>query len=210
MCSQQTQPKHNTTAATLLANEPGRRRFPRPTGVGRDKAYQDSTSRTLSTAVGAMLSTTSMKKKELSDEELADIQECFDLFDTKRSGTIDYHEFKIAMRALGFNMKKPEIISLIREYDRSGRGRVDFDTFLAIAMRKTLNRNPLEEILKTFDLFDVDKKGKISVDDLKSIAENLGETLPEEEIQAMIEEFDRDLDGHLNFAEFKYIMMQAF
>ena len=114
------------------------------------------------------------------------------------------------MRALGFNMKKPEIISLIREYDRSGRGRVDFDTFLAIAMRKTLNRNPLEEILKTFDLFDVDKKGKISVDDLKSIAENLGEMLPEEEIQAMIEEFDRDLDGYLNFAEFKYIMMQAF
>ena len=46
--------------------------------------------------------------------------------------------------------------------------------------------------------------------DLKSIAENLGEILPEEEIQAMIEEFDRDLDGHLNFAEFKYIMMQAF
>ena len=156
------------------------------------------------------MSTTSMKKRELSDEELADIQECFDLFDTKRSGTIDYHEFKIAMRALGFDLKKSEIVSLIREYDRSGRGRVDFDTFLAIATRKTLNRNPLEEILKTFDLFDVDKKGKISVHDLKSIAENLGEILPEEEIQAMIEEFDRDLDGHLNFAEFKYIMMQAF
>ena len=91
-----------------------------------------------------------------------------------------------------------------------GRGRVEFDIFLSIATRKILNRNPQEEILKTFDLFDVDKKGKISIDNLKIIAENLGEELPEDEIKAMIEEFDRDLDGELNFNEFRYIMTQAF
>ena len=53
-----------------------------------------------------MLSANTIKKKELTTEELSDIQECFDLFDTKRSGNIDYHEFKIALRALGFNLSK--------------------------------------------------------------------------------------------------------
>ncbi len=69
----------------------------------------------------SMLSTTNIRKKELTDEELADIQECFDLFDTKRCGSIDYHEFKIALRALGFTLSKNEIVGLVREYDRSGR-----------------------------------------------------------------------------------------
>ena len=59
-------------------------------------------------------------------------------------------------------------------------------------------------------MFDTRKTGKISVEDLKTIAENLGEDLPEDELKAMVEEFDRDLDGELNFNEFKYIMMQAF
>ena len=68
-----------------------------------------------------MLSANTIKKKELTTEELSDIQECFDLFDTNRSGNIDYHEFKIAMRALGFNLSKNEIVSLVREYDRSGK-----------------------------------------------------------------------------------------
>ena len=36
-----------------------------------------------------------------------------------------------------------------------GRGRVEFDIFLSIATRKILNRNPQEEILKTFDLFEL-------------------------------------------------------
>ena len=68
-----------------------------------------------------MLSANTIKKKELTTEELSDIQECFDLFDTKRSGNIDYHEFKTALRALGFNLSKNEIVSLVREYDRSGK-----------------------------------------------------------------------------------------
>ena len=32
--------------------------------------------------------------------------EAFDLFDTDKSGSIDYHELKVAIRALGFDVKK--------------------------------------------------------------------------------------------------------
>lgn len=33
-------------------------------------------------------------------------REAFDLFDTDKSGSIDYHELKVAIRALGFDVKK--------------------------------------------------------------------------------------------------------
>ena len=36
----------------------------------------------------------------------ASIKEAFELFDTDKTGTIDYHELKVCMRALGFDVKK--------------------------------------------------------------------------------------------------------
>ena len=45
---------------------------------------------------------------------------------------------------------------------------------------------------------------------MEIIKARLDKILSHDEIKAMIEEFDRDLDGELNFNEFKYIMTQAF
>jgi len=46
------------------------------------------------------------RRHELTDEQKQEIKEAFDLFDTDKTGTIDYHELKVAMRALGFDVKK--------------------------------------------------------------------------------------------------------
>lgn len=46
------------------------------------------------------------------------MREAFELFDTDKDGFIDYHELKVALRALGFNLRKPEVLKLLREHDR--------------------------------------------------------------------------------------------
>ena len=61
-------------------------------------------------------------RHELSDEQRQEIKEAFELFDTDKTGTIDYHELKVAMRALGFDVKKQEVLSIMRDYDRDGAG----------------------------------------------------------------------------------------
>lgn len=58
-------------------------------------------------------------------------------------------------------------------------------------------------------MFDDDGTGKISFRNLKRIARELGEKLPDEELQAMIDEFDRDHDGEINEEEFVNIMKQT-
>lgn len=75
--------------------------------------------------------------------------------------------------------------------------------------QKYSERDPTDEILRAFKLFDEEGKGRISLRNLKKIARELGENLTEEELQAMIEEFDKDQDGFINEQEFLSIMKQS-
>ena len=71
---------------------------------------------------------------------------------------------------------------------------------------KIQERDPVEEILKAFKLFDEDNTGNISLRNLRRVARELGENLSDEELQAMIDEFDKDGDGAINESEFLGIM----
>lgn len=54
------------------------------------------------------------------------------MFDTDKTGAIDYHELKIAMRALGFDVHKAEVTEYMREYDRNRTGKIEYPDFLDI------------------------------------------------------------------------------
>lgn len=72
---------------------------------------------------------------------------------------------------------------------------------------KIAARDPMDEIRKAFALFDDDGTGKISLRNLKRVAKELGESLDDDELQAMIDEFDLDQDGEISQNEFIQIMM---
>ena len=40
-------------------------------------------------------------RPKLSEEQTNELREAFELFDTEGTGSIDYHELKVAIRALG-------------------------------------------------------------------------------------------------------------
>jgi centrin-3 len=80
---------------------------------------------------------------------------------------------------------------------------------LTIAAQRILARDPREEIERAFELFDAENKGYIDLEDLKRVARELGETgLEEEELRAMIEEFDLEGRGGVGREEFVSICLQ--
>ena len=66
----------------------------------------------------------------LSEEEIEEIREAFNLFDTDGSGTIDPKELKAAMQSLGFEAKNQTIYQMIGDIDKDGSGSIDFEEFL--------------------------------------------------------------------------------
>lgn len=146
------------------------------------------------------------KRRELSEEQKQEIKDAFELFDTDKDQAIDYHELKVAMRALGFDVKKADVLKILKDYDREATGKITFEDFNEVVTDWILERDPHEEILKAFKLFDDDDSGKISLRNLRRVARELGENMSDEELRAMIEEFDKDGDGEINQEEFIAIM----
>ncbi|KAF2116320.1 hypothetical protein BDV96DRAFT_545036 [Lophiotrema nucula] len=163
---------------------------------------------------------------ELSEEQREEITEAFNLFDLDKDQYIDYHELKVAMKALGFDLPKTEILSILQthgvssqpnpptgpsskgkhaaqqQYQAPPRLLLPFNTFQTLMAQRILSRNPTDEIIRAFDLFDEGGKGKITLQDLRRVARELGEGLQEDELVAMIEEFDMDGDNAISRDEF--------
>merc|ERR1711956_166142 len=87
------------------------------------------------------------KKPGLSEEQIEEIREAFNLFDTDHSGSIDYRELKAAMRALGFEVKKEELKKMITDIDADGKdgreGHQGGDPQGVQALRRRLHRQDL-------------------------------------------------------------------
>ena len=63
----------------------------------------------------------------MTEDEIEEIKEAFDLFDTDGSGTIDPKELKAAMQSLGFEAKNQTIFQMISDLDRNNNGAIDFE-----------------------------------------------------------------------------------
>lgn len=161
------------------------------------------------------------KKFVLNEDQMNLLREAFNLFDMEKTGKIDYHELKLTLKAFGFNVKKQEILQIVRKFSENlednygntnmnisnyGHYKITFDEFMEIMIEKFSQRDPREEAIIAFDLFDEDKKGKINMKNLKKAVKELNENLTEYELKAIIEEFDTDNDGYITKEDFMKIM----
>ncbi|KAK1943257.1 Centrin-3 [Phytophthora citrophthora] len=97
-------------------------------------------SRTARTTGSARTARTARRaKQELPEEQKKELKEAFELFDTDKIGSIDYHELKVLMRALGFQVTKREVMDLVEDVDVQRSGRVDFNDYMEIS-KKLLGR----------------------------------------------------------------------
>ena len=84
----------------------------------------------------------------LDSEQLEEIREAFNLFDTDGSGSIEVKELKAAMRALGFQVKKAEIRKMVADVDKDENGSIEFDEFVDMMTSRMANRDSKEEVMK--------------------------------------------------------------
>jgi len=144
----------------------------------------------------------------LTDEQIEEFREAFQLFDKDSNGTISTKELGMVMRSLGQNPTEAELMDMINEVDTDGSGAVDFPEFLNMMARKLESEDRSEEeVREAFRVFDVERRGQIPVSELRFVMKNLGDKLTPAEIEQLIEEADQDHDGNISYDEFASMMM---
>ena len=168
----------------------------------------------------------------------AQIRDAFTLFDVKGGGRLSLREMSYAVKALGFAEFSPAYCrSLLEEFDvpietpdddedeiskhdDTSRSN-DLDSlidhhfveavdFERIMSAKAPRWDSDEELLKVFQLMDIDHSNKISFEDLKQSIRLVGEDIKDDTIERMIAEADvLDRDGQVDFKEFKKILLAS-
>mmetsp|Transcript_404 Transcript_404/g.933 ORF Transcript_404/g.933 Transcript_404/m.933 type:complete len:151 (-) Transcript_404:282-734(-) len=148
-----------------------------------------------------------MPKHGLSEDEVADLKEAFSMFDIDGDGTITLTELKEVMKSLGQNPTEKELLQMIRSVDDNGDNEIDFEEFLILmSSKKPSKEDPDKELRDAFAVFDADGSGSISRSELKKLMKNLGQSLSDAELDAMMDEVDTDGNGEIDFSEFKSMM----
>jgi len=84
---------------------------------------------------------------------------------------------------------------MVSDLDADGSGAIDFEEFLDMMTARMSDKDTKEDIDKVFRLFDDDKTGTITIQNLRRVAKELGETMTDEELMEMIERADSNADG---------------
>jgi len=137
---------------------------------------------------------------------LEELKEAFTLFDTDGRGCLDAREFRSATRALGFELKKEQIVKMMDDIGKDRTETLNFEEFVAVMSQRMQSKGSREDIMRIFTLFDDENQGQISFRNLKRVAMEIGENVSDDDLRDMIAEADRDGDGALNFEEFYRVM----
>ena len=124
--------------------------------------------------------------------------------DKNFDGKLTKEEMLAGFKALDMANPEEEVEKIFRMADFDDNGFIEFSEWCTIAMdkRKMLSQ---ERLQGAFDIFDEDKNGYISLDEVKKLLGH-GMAQNNETFKEMIYEMDRDGDGRISFKEFSDMM----
>mmetsp|Transcript_118056 Transcript_118056/g.328207 ORF Transcript_118056/g.328207 Transcript_118056/m.328207 type:complete len:256 (+) Transcript_118056:83-850(+) len=145
-----------------------------------------------------------------------DFRHVFDLFDKERRGAIDPKELRAQMGALGFAADNATIYQLISDLDSDGSQTLEFDEFqslmcdhLQVTSAEYASRRSYREVFDFMDdLEPAQRKGRVGLFDLRRMAEALGDTVTDEELEAMLSCADREGKGFVSCEDFYQMMVE--
>jgi calmodulin len=144
-----------------------------------------------------------MPDAKLSAEQLAEFRECFAFYDRDKDGSLLVDDAIVVMRSLGITLLESDVKSLEIAI---GSRKVGWDEFLSIATPRAAAPISSDELRKAFSVFDRDRTGVVSVEELRHVMTTMGEKLTEEEVEELVRIGKVPSSGSLSYSEFAALL----
>ena len=137
-----------------------------------------------------------MEDKEPDKEEFW--KEMFVLFDKEDTNFLTLDGLKKYLQAVGVLLTNKEFYQKLEEFDPEKKRKFSFDQIWNnFKDCKVITNDDIVDAFKAFD-----KNGKISKEELKYVMVNLGDKIKEEEADKLLENFQVDEQGNLDYKDF--------
>ncbi|KAL2893077.1 putative calcium-binding protein CML27 [Bienertia sinuspersici] len=114
------------------------------------------------------------------------------------------------MKALGSETSQEELDQMMTEMDLDRDSYISLEEFAEFCSKKVEgDENGSQELRDAFDMYDQDKNGFISANELHLILNRLGEHCSVQDCSKMIESVDSNGDGYVSFDEFRKMMTKG-
>lgn len=161
------------------------------------------------------------KEHDISADEEAEIQEAFALFadpnadSDSKEGVIKSQDVRRCLIALNAPPKdNDELAELLETVDPDETGWVDYEHFVAIAALKLHAKEDdpdalNEEVVKAYSLFTKGEEREITLNDLRRVARDLREDVPDAILKDMVREATGGGLGGVGMEDFESVMRRA-
>jgi calmodulin len=146
--------------------------------------------------------------ERLSEQEICELHEAFNIFDVESDGSIGAKQLKLLMNALKQYPTQNEIDKILSEFNIDINGQIYFNQFLKIMAKRLKNiKEDEDKYLKSlFSSLDRNNNGLISIHEIRYIVTHSNENISQNDIEIIMKEADTDGDGLISFEEFMTIM----
>lgn len=153
-----------------------------------------------------------MIAKYIDDNKVDDLKKMFASMDADGNGTLTLQEMKIGLEKNGLQELVKEMEETMKQLDNDGSGLIDYSEFLAATMSRKVYLQ-YDYLWQVFKQFDSSRTGKITKDDLSLVLSGgrdkkyvQGKTPVMADIDEIIEKYDTDKSGDIDFDEFMELM----
>lgn len=164
----------------------------------------------------------------LPPQLVQELIDSFNFFDRNGDGKISKEELGTVVRSLGQKVTDADLVKLMSDVDANGDGYIDLQEFIDLNARAITECSPMDldagdcarqsesregthdAMMSAFNVFDVDRNGFISAEELHCVLVGFGdEKVSLEDCRCMIQCVDEDGDQMVNFREFEALMSGA-
>ena len=89
---------------------------------------------------------TTKKKPQYSEEQILEVKEAFNVFDSNQKGGLDSRELKAAISALNIKITKDEIRNIYSDFGKDIREKITLDEFMEIVIPRLPDKHTKDYI----------------------------------------------------------------
>lgn len=200
-------PHERYTAGQALAHTCIKARAPKATDFAVHDNFIDHL-RSFGTASNLKKAALRIIASEMSEKDARWPRDMFRALDSDGNGLITMEELQDGVRLAGITEFPPDFADIVLSIG-SERSGIDYTEFMAASLKKD---QYLKETAcrKAFCVFDRDRDGRISVNELMQVLNSgsLKDEVSFPTVEELMKEFGLKKNGQLDFEEFKLMMLQ--